>query len=208
MGAEEEDVAIYHGNWGSWKPFVGPRGGYYACGAQVRFEDPIRGDDTAANGLRLKFCHYTNWNDQKDWMDIYPGVWGGWKEQKMCPYNKNINGAQVRYEDNQGSGDDTTLNGLAIRCVTKDGKSPEWMTVYSGVWGSWKSQVYKTGKLVAQAKIRFEDPIKGDDTAWNGLIFKYEVPEKKGLGEKCERSSECKSGLTCRKFWYNSYCFN
>jgi Vitelline membrane outer layer protein I (VOMI) len=96
------DLMIYAGVWGSWKSWEGFNPGYYACGAQVRFEDSQGGgDDTAANGLNLRFCYYDNWWSQKDVM-IYPGIWGNWRNMVTCPTNKYIIGMQVRFEDPTG----------------------------------------------------------------------------------------------------------
>jgi len=171
------DKVIFDGDWGHWKGWKGVNdGGYYACGAEMRFEDPC-GDDTAANGLRFKYCHLQDWSAQKT-AAIYNGIWGSWKGMQMCPFDYYVDGAQVRFEDNQGSGDDTALNGLKIRCRHKSRPDKlHWATVYSGVWGSWKQAVSSIDKYVKLANIRFEDALDdGDDTAWNGLSLRYETP--------------------------------
>ena len=175
---ESEYVTIHNGNWGAWKSLHGSTAGYYACGAKVRFEGS-RGskDDTAANALQLKYCHYVDWYTQSDWKSAYDGLWGSWKDPVLCPANKYIDGAQVRFEDSRGSKDDTALNGLKIRCVDLNFENAVWVTVEDGLWGSWKSQVTKSGKLVKDFRIRFESSQGGgDDTAWNGLIFEMETP--------------------------------
>lgn len=170
-----ENISIYNGVWGSWKPWVkNHHGGLYACGAELRFEDPIDGDDTAGNGLKLKFCGVHDWYNQEE-KTIYGGVWGSWKGMKMCPYGKYIGAAQVRFED-PIDGDDTALNGLQVWCVDKNWYGGESLMVYPGVWGSWKGWSYKVGKLVKGARVRFEDPIDGDDTALNGIHFNIEEP--------------------------------
>lgn len=176
-----QDVNIYSGLWGEWKPMVKSEdGGMYACGAQIRFEDRQGGgDDTAANGLRLQYCGLHDWRLQNA-KSIYDGIWGGWKSMKMCPYGKYIKAARVRFEGNQGNGDDTALNGLEITCVDKDNdpSTRENVMVYSGLWGNWTPWRETPGnKLVKGARVRFEDyQGNGDDTALNGIIFNAEIP--------------------------------
>jgi hypothetical protein len=171
-----ENISIYDGIWGSWKPLVKTHeAGLYACGAELRFEDP-GGDDTAGNGLKLKFCGLHDWYNQEE-KTIYDGNWGSWKGMKMCPYGKYIGAAKVRFEDGQGAGDDTALNGLQIWCVDKNWYGGEIIMVYPGVWGSWKDWSYEIDKLVKGARVRSEDGQDiGDDTALNGIQFNIEKP--------------------------------
>jgi len=161
---------IYNGVWGGWKGWVSDKP-KVACGAELRFEDSCGGcDDTAGNGLRLKFCDLEDWNSQTQ-KDIYPGVWGGWKGMKMCSPGKYIVGARVRFEDSCGYCDNTALNGLEIACRDKYWEGAETINVYSGTWGGWKPWVYfPLGHFGTAARVRFDDP-GGDDTALNGIQF-------------------------------------
>lgn len=90
----------------------------------MRFEDPQGGgDDTAANGIRWKFCGASNWMQQAQ-ME-FEGVWGDWKGMVMCPMFKYVAGFQVRIEPKQGGGlggDDTALNGLKLFCRRPNGQ--------------------------------------------------------------------------------------
>jgi len=171
-----ESKLVWGGTWGDWKGMSPPMWGYYACGAEMKFEDSVGGgDDTAANGVRLKFCRSNNWYSQVT-ETIYDGRWGKWKGMKMCPPNYYIFGAKVRFEDSIGGGDDTALNGLMIYCRRKSGYATSVM-VYEGIWGEWKPAVWSYSKLVTQAEVRFENSQgRGDDTAMNGLKFIYETP--------------------------------
>ena len=122
-------------------------------------------DDTAANGIRLKFCDYSDWNNQTLHM-IYEGNWGLWKGVKMCQYGYYIAGGQVHYED--PGGDDTALNGLCILCFNRDFQDCKWVTVYGGLWGSWKPIQYKP-KFVTKENLWFEyHQGRRDDTTING----------------------------------------
>ena len=98
------------------------------------------GDDTAANGLKLKYCGLRDWRNQKE-QTIWDGSWGGWKTWGMCPYGKYIGGARVRYEDNVGNGDDTAMNGIQFNVeipnfgISHSGITGEWALVASGPQG-------------------------------------------------------------------------
>lgn len=174
---DKKDVVIFEGLWGEWRNWVEvPEADYrFACGARVRFESHQgRGDDTAANGVRFVFCGAGDWQDQET-LSIYDGRWGGWGQQKMCPEGYYIDGAKVRFEDSLGrGGDDTALNGLAIRCHKPYTHDRVWVTVESGLWGAWKSEQFVKDKYLVGAQIRFENPLGGgDDTAWNGLKMRF-----------------------------------
>ena len=176
-GSQSEDITIYNGAWGSWKSWAKGGEDTYACGAQLRFENSQGGgDDTAANGLQLKFCDLHNWYDQYDHL-VWGGSWGEWKGWTMCSDGKYMAAGRVRFEDRQGGGDDTALNGLEIYCIKPDWTNGEIRTVYPGLWGGWKPWHYKKYKLVKGAQVRFEDPQGGgDDTALNGIRFNVEKP--------------------------------
>jgi len=170
---------MWNGDSGTVKGMQGPAlGGFYACGAQIRFESPqgTAGDDTGADGLKMKFCHLSSWGQQQD-VTVYEGYVGSWKGMVMCPRDEYIEGASVRYEDHIGVGDDTALNGLRIRCRRKDTHKSTDKTIYDGEWGDWKPWVTVGDKFISAAEVRFEDHIGvGDDTAMNGLFFEYETP--------------------------------
>merc|ERR1712038_1558956 len=175
-----EDITVYSGNWGGWKSWQQiPYKGYYACGAELRVEDKQGlGDDSAANGLKLRFCNYDQWNKQLQDVMVYPGKWGSWKGMVMCPRGRYIAGARVRYEDPVGAGDDSALNGLSIWCVSKDFRYGDVEVVHNGSWGSWKPWAYRSKKFVTGAEVRFEDHQGGgDDTAMNGLKMRLEYPK-------------------------------
>jgi hypothetical protein len=53
-----DDIILQNTNWGNWMDWVG-NDDQYVCGGQVRFEPSQEaGDDTALNGIRLRFCEY------------------------------------------------------------------------------------------------------------------------------------------------------
>jgi len=167
----ETSVTIWNGNWGSWLGNKSGPSGSYACGAQLRSErNQGGGDDTAANGLNIKWCRYNNWNSY-EWRIVNSGSWGSWKSRVSCPYNQWIVGARVQYENPQGGGDDTALNGLEIYCSTATLNAASYKRVYTGSWGNWKPWRMSRG-FVKKVNVRWErNQGGGDDTALNGIIF-------------------------------------
>jgi len=170
----ETRVTLWNGNWGNWLGDTSGPPGYYACGAQLRSENNQGGgDDTAANGLIIKWCQYNNWN-RNTWRQVNAGSWGTWKSRVSCPYNHWIVDAQVQYEDPQGGGDDTALNGLYILCASATFQQATGRTVYEGSFGDWKGFKCEGGKygFVKKVNVRWEsDQGSGDDTALNGISF-------------------------------------
>merc|ERR1712106_1038966 len=74
--------------------------------------------------------------------------------------------------------DYTAMNGLKVRCREKASTSTEWITVHTGDWGEWEDQVTDSERYVKEGQVRYEDPLRwGDDTALNGLSFRYKVAE-------------------------------
>ena len=96
----------------------------------------------------------------------------------MCPSGSFIYGAQVRYEDYQGTWtDDTALNGLKILCknpITKSKFGP--ILVHAGHWGNWENSVYDDNGYWISANVYYEHCSgSADCTGMNGFKVKYEV---------------------------------
>lgn len=102
----------------------------------MQYEDfQRRGDDTAANGIKFTFCELKNWSNQIT--NGFEGKWGNWKGRKMCPENTWVNGFQIQFQDPQGAGDDTALNGLKFSCLDPKTMKKTQITVWEGLWGIW-----------------------------------------------------------------------
>lgn len=168
-------VDIEIGYWGEWlKKYEAPTG-YLGCGMAVRDEGGQGlGDDTALNAVKIIYCSITNWSDQRE-VELNPGIWGSWKSNVMCDQDFYITGAQVKLETARGSGDDTVMNGLRIRCknIKLDTANRTKNLEYGG-WGDWQSWVEYSSSYVCGGQVRFEsDQGSGDDTALNGLRLKF-----------------------------------
>ena len=129
-------------------------------------------DDTAMNGLQMKYCHKANWNAQLYQLS-WGGNWGGWTMMHMCPKGKFIYSMNARVENRMGLGDDTAMNGLMMACRYANGAYPQAFMVHPGYYGFWRgwSQVL-AGYHVCGTATRYENPGQADDTAFNGLSLK------------------------------------
>jgi hypothetical protein len=171
--SRERRLYVYEGIWGNWGAWKGRRdGNWAACGAQLRVE-AVQGkhyDDMAATGMRVRFCQFPqNWKDQST-DSLEEGPFGSWSDMKMCPRDTYIGRLQIRFEGEQGGGDDTAMNGLAIRCVDKNWKHVEDIVVSYGHWGHWRDWVGYHGMFVKQVRVRNEAYRWGSDsTGLNGI---------------------------------------
>ncbi|XP_050948887.1 vitelline membrane outer layer protein 1-like isoform X2 [Labeo rohita] len=155
------------GRWGSWGQRQMCPIGMYAAGFSLKVEDPIDGDDTALNGIRL---HCTKGSSQSyhDYSSVQSdvGSWGRWTDIKWCP-SGFLSAFQLRVERSQGNGDDTAANNIKFQCSqgTLQGDGTGW-----GDWGDW-SQTCE-GKGICGISTRIEAPQgRGDDTALNDVIM-------------------------------------
>ena len=168
-------VTIAEGFWGKWlKTYDAPKG-YLACGMALR-DEPGQGwgDDSALNAIKLIYCKIDKW-DQQEEVYLNHGIWGIWQPDVKCPKNHFINGVQAKLEENQGSSDDSALNGLRIKCQDpKKDSDPIVRSLEYGGWGDWLDWVEYPGSYICGGQVRFqEDQGKGDDTALNGVRFNF-----------------------------------
>ena len=88
-------LATNHRDWGNLREALHAPAGYYGCGGRYRLEPSQgEGDDTAMNGIDVRFCKLSDWNTQVD--RRYDGFWGDWSEWKMCPKGSFIYGIKAR----------------------------------------------------------------------------------------------------------------
>ena len=136
-------------------------------------------NDTAANGLRVVFCKPREWNIQVQ--KQYPGLWGTWKGMVMCPEKYYVDAFQARIDEKKGKGDNTALNGLKFRCNSQQKNMSTIITIYEGIWGTWRNWRYAGEEKIAffdgfyffdSFQVRFKpNQNSGDNTAMNGLRF-------------------------------------
>uniref|UniRef100_A0A8C2JAE3 Fertilization envelope outer layer protein n=1 Tax=Cyprinus carpio TaxID=7962 RepID=A0A8C2JAE3_CYPCA len=104
------------GGWGSWCQREMCPAGTYAAGFSLRVEDPINGDDTALNGIRLH-CIQSSSHSHHSYSSVQSdvGSWGRWTDIKWCP-SGFLASFQLRVESFQGNNDDTAANNILFKC--------------------------------------------------------------------------------------------
>ena len=101
------------GPWGPWAESQTCSSGFNAF--KIKYEASLRrGDDTGANEVLL-YCS----SNGAGYQTSNAGPWGSWTGHKQCPSGQVFCGIQTRVEANQGSGDDTALNGVDFACCQK-----------------------------------------------------------------------------------------
>ena len=170
----------YFGNWGG---VTRAPSGSFLCGLEMRYEYKRSSDHTATNGFRYTFCDQYQWDRQT--VRSFDGEEGEWLGVKMCPRGYYVNAFRAKVQDKQGSGDDTGLNDLEIRChqpgtsnqkELRTGERLEQLKVQTqGTWREWK--IAPAGYYPNGFHLRYEYSCsRCDDTAFNGfrlLFAKY-----------------------------------
>lgn len=169
------DLAPADGSWGTWRKTVYCPPGEYAVSYKMRVEGSQgSGDDTSLNSVQLECKAPTggpSW-----WVSSHNGFWGGWGATASCK-NANsgaptnfLDGARLRVEPSQGSGDDTGANDATFSCSQGDVINPGGGRGF----GSWSNDaICPADSAVCGISVRTEDPQgSGDDTAMNGMRLK------------------------------------
>ncbi|XP_075434352.1 uncharacterized protein LOC142471433 [Ascaphus truei] len=129
------------------------------------------------------------------------GKLGDWGPVEMCPVGSRARGFSVKVEEFQWFGDDTSLNGIRLLCVSSNSNEEYYIQSTEGAWGSWTSPVRcRNGNLIA-FNLRVSPPQgDGDDTAANNIVFMCSdktILMKPGLlwGSFGRSSQICKIGI-------------
>lgn len=168
-------------SWGSWVGSKYAPSGYLMCGFRPNFERSLGGgDDTALDGLEIKWCKASYWYSQSSTYLYRSGtLFGTWRGWQMCPSGSYATSMRVRGERSI-DGDDTAMNGLHIYC-----RSLNWSyrgsTKFDGIWGSWTSWTPETrGYFIYRADLRVEKCSDCDDTAANQFSVSTKAVHEKG----------------------------
>jgi hypothetical protein len=169
---------IEQGDWGYWQAPVEAREGYLGCAVSINgFIDSDKKDNGGAVQIVLRYCSISNWYDQRD-VNLNQhtlNVDKLYRVGESCPAFTYITGLGVKYQQLQGSGDDTTLNGIEIKCSRLDRTGQnEYRRISHGLsLGDWRGRKDFDGQFVCGARVRYEDWVQGkDNTAVNGLKVK------------------------------------
>ncbi|XP_067384440.1 vitelline membrane outer layer protein 1-like [Channa argus] len=102
------------------------------------------------------------------------GQWGNWGPMEVCPEGFRASGFSIKVERNQGSGDDTALNGIRLYCVNPNNRDGHYTTVESSVgsWGEWTPVRWCNSGYLLSFMLSVEPSQgRGDDTAANNIKF-------------------------------------
>jgi hypothetical protein len=99
--------------WAQWSnaTFCGSEN--HITGFRLRVEQPIDGDDTAANSMEAT-C-----DDGAMLTPSNGGPWGDWGSWTFCPANSAVCGVALKVESPIGDGDDTAVNNVRLYCCHK-----------------------------------------------------------------------------------------
>lgn len=113
-------------------------------------------------------------NDQVDTLDSgIGGQWGDWTRTVYCPPGTWASGYTMRVEPEQGRGDDTSLNAIALYCSDRQGREVGRLSPHPGFWGNWvEGARCAPGAFLTHFQLKVEPPQgSGDDTAANSVAF-------------------------------------
>jgi Vitelline membrane outer layer protein I (VOMI). len=99
--------------------------------------------------------------------------WGSWTRAVYCPPGSWAAGYTMKVEPNQGRGDDTALNAVALYCRDRNGRDVTRISPHDGFWGSWgEGANCPQGQFLILFNLRVEPSQgSGDDTGANSVAF-------------------------------------
>ncbi|XP_051777968.1 vitelline membrane outer layer protein 1 homolog [Erpetoichthys calabaricus] len=101
------------------------------------------------------------------------GQWGKWQFPEHCPNGWIAFGFALKVEANQGTGDDTALNGIRLFCkASAVSTESHIIESESGLWGTWTSTQWCRNGFLKAFLLKVQHPQgNGDDTAANDIKF-------------------------------------
>ncbi len=143
--------------------------------------------------------------------------WGDWGKVEHCPEGEKATGFSLKTEREQGKGDDTALNAIALICTSgsriTSAQGPwvlNWNLCSTSFhcefpdfrWGNWGGRfVCQSGSYITSCQLRVEPPQgSGDDTSANDLNCKCSNGETlngdgTSWGNWNAWSSPCRNGI-------------
>eukprot|EP00918_Siedleckia_nematoides_P082454 GHVU01180678.1.p1 GENE.GHVU01180678.1~~GHVU01180678.1.p1 ORF type:complete len:547 (-),score=38.07 GHVU01180678.1:92-1732(-) len=110
--SDQSTISSYDGLWGSWTPFKQCGSGSYFDGYKIGIQgDQGGGDDTAANAV-VMYCG--NEAVSRDPLRVFEGTY--FRQKRACAQGYQICGFRIRFESDQGEGDDSAMNGIEVQC--------------------------------------------------------------------------------------------
>ena len=62
-------------------------------------------------------------------------------DYEFCPKTTYISAFKVRFQEHQGNGDDTAMNGIKFLCVSPETDASQEITPTQGFWGTWSDWI-------------------------------------------------------------------
>jgi hypothetical protein len=163
------------GVWTNWVEYPDS----YVCAGQVRYEEyNSKIDNTALNGLSLKFCKYDY--DVSSYDTVTDGILGDWLNPVEAPAGMYACGMAARNQPFQGDNDDTALNAIKfIFCSIKKWENQVGYELNQGLSGEWNDNLMCPKKTYVSGVRAKVVPSKGsdDDTAMNDIFLKCSSPQ-------------------------------
>ncbi|MDB9437279.1 hypothetical protein PN450_10830 [Dolichospermum lemmermannii CS-548] len=130
--------------------------------------------NTGAVPVKPAFAQNTFRNDQFFTRESgNGGQWGSWTKPVYCPPGSWAAGYTMRVEPDQGRGDDTGLNAIALYCRDRNGRDIARIMPHPGMWGNWgEGSNCPQGVFLTHFQLKVEvNQGSGDDTAANSVRF-------------------------------------
>jgi len=122
---------------------------------------------------KLAVNHSINYKQRYSSFQYFHGYWGSWGLMSTCPTGAFVYGYRLQSEPLQGSGDDTALNSISLRCRYPNSyATSKYLYSRRGFWGYWGStpNCYGTNNPVVGFAVLMESVQGGgDDTAANDI---------------------------------------
>eukprot|EP00727_Mastigamoeba_balamuthi_P003350 m51a1_g13011 hypothetical protein (204) ;mRNA; f:751-1476 len=105
------------GKWGTWDTPTHCPSGLFVVGFMVRFQECCSAkDDTALNRI-IFICNNPSGTQKYYSPELGKTSWGEWSTEYLCPPEYVAGAIRTRVQDSVGLGDDTAMNGVALRCI-------------------------------------------------------------------------------------------
>jgi len=139
--------------------------------AAIRKESPSRADAALAKlgFLAPEPSQTSSRFDDVRTVELAAAGKGLFTSALFCRPDTFASGFEQRVEEDQGAGDDTTLNAVALLCSDRDGNPIERLSAWEGIWGTW-SDAFRCpkGQFITRGQLKIEAPqATGDDTSAN-----------------------------------------
>eukprot|EP00727_Mastigamoeba_balamuthi_P009802 m51a1_g5444 hypothetical protein (189) ;mRNA; f:193155-193870 len=102
---------------GTSLPYTPQSSGLFVVGFVVQFQECCSAqDDTALNRI-IFICNNPSGTQKYYSPELGKTSWGEWSTEYLCPAEYVAGAIRTRVQESEGLGDDTAMNGIALRCI-------------------------------------------------------------------------------------------